>query len=328
VAAALAATAALPGGGNDIKATALGKRAAAMPARSWAELKTEGYTRELLGGHDMLVYADRAVWDARSRQVLFLGQDHLRPPPRLIAYDDRTNAWRALPTPKWAERLRFFHGYENNALDEGKGVLYHHASATRQVHRYDIGRAEWTTLPEIPAATGHGTALVYFPERKGLVRVLGGAVHFYSEEKQAWSRLAEGLSMGPYHNFAIYSPPHRIVVFGGGNGSKDVYRLSGGGEVTQLKAAPVGLGIGQSVITLDPVSGSLLVLHKDGTFYAFDPGADAWEKLGTEGMPFALGGSAHHVVATPVTTYGVTFFFTSPARGLRVCLYRHSAGKG
>ncbi len=45
-------------------------------------------------------------------------------------------------------------------------------------------------------------------------------------------------------------------------------------------------------------------------------------------MPFALQGSAHHVVAAPVPTYGVTFFFTSPARGLKVCLYRHTAPKG
>ncbi len=51
-------------------------------------------------------------------------------------------------------------------------------------HRYDSAKDEWTTLPEIEdAATGHGTALAYFPERKGLVRVLGGAVHFFDEEK-------------------------------------------------------------------------------------------------------------------------------------------------
>jgi hypothetical protein len=167
------------------------------------------------------VYSDRAVWDAGSRRVLLLGQDHLQPPPRFIAYSERTNSWRALPMPKWAEPHRFFHAYENNALDDRNGVLYHHASATRLVHRYDIARAEWTTLPEIPgAATGHGTALVYFPERKGLVRVLAGAVHFYGEEQGSWSRLAERLPMGPYHNFAIYSPPYHVVVFGGGNAAR------------------------------------------------------------------------------------------------------------
>src|SRR5262249_35100116 len=90
--------------------TELGKLAAAMKPGTWAELKTEGYTRELLGGHDILVYADRAVWDPRSRQVLFLGQDHLRPPPRFIAYQAAVNRWMALPTPPWAAKLKWFHG--------------------------------------------------------------------------------------------------------------------------------------------------------------------------------------------------------------------------
>jgi hypothetical protein len=55
-----------------------------------------------------------------------------------------------------------------------------------------------------------------------------------------------------------------------------------------------------------------LVLHKDGTFYALDPKADAWEKQRKEGMPFALSGSGHRGVATPAAIYGVTFFFTAP----------------
>jgi hypothetical protein len=301
-----------------------GRVLASMRPGTWAEIKTEGYTRELLGGHDILVYSDRAVWDSRSRQVLFIGQDHLRPPPRFISYSTDSNSWRALPTPKWAEPLRFFHGYQNTALDGEKGFLYHHASATRQVHRYDLAKGEWTTLPEIGgASTGHGTALVYFWEMKGLVRVLGGVVHFYSEDKKVWSRLADKLEMGPYHNFAIYSPPHGSVIFGGGNGSRDVYRLDGRGKITRLKAAPVGLGINQSVITLDPVSGDILVLHRDGKFLALDPGADAWQELPTKGMPFEMKGSSHHIVAAPLSSFGVTLFFTSPARGLKVCLYRH-----
>src|SRR5262245_7801772 len=127
------------------KDTALGKLAARMKTGTWAELETKGYTRELLGKHDILVYSDRAVWDPGSGQVLFIGQDHLRPPPRFIVYSAASNSWEAKPTPKWAESLKWFHAYQNNALD-GKGLFYHHPSASRQVQRYDIAKDQWSAL--------------------------------------------------------------------------------------------------------------------------------------------------------------------------------------
>lgn len=308
--------------------TALGKLASRMEPGTWAELKTVGYTPELLGNRDILIYSDKAVWDPRSQQVLFIGQDHLRPPPRFITYSAANNTWKAMPTPTWAEKLKWFHAYENNALDATRGILYHHPSASRIVHRYDIAKDVWTTLPEIAgAATGHGTALEYFPELKGLVRVYSGAVHYFSEDKQAWSLLRDKLAMGPYHNIAAYSPAHKVVIFGGGNNSKDVYRLDAAGKIAKLKEAPVGLGIGQSVVTVDPASGDLLALHKDDKFYSFNPATDTWKALKTAGMPFALKGSSHHVVAAPVSTHGVVLFFTSGSRGMKVWLYKHAAAK-
>lgn len=310
------------------KITELGKVAAGLKVGAWAELKTVGYRPELLGNRDILVYSDKAVWDPRSEQVLFIGQDHLRPPPRFIAYSAAANSWQAMSTPKWAEELKWFHAYENNAIDAGRGIFYHHPSASRLVHRYDVAKDAWTTLPEITgAATGHGTALEYFPEMKGLVRVYSGAVHFYSEDKNAWSLLRDKVPMGPYHNVAAYSPAHKAVIFGGGNTSKDVYQLDAAGKIIELKKAPVGLGIGQSAITVDPVSGDLLVLHKDGPFYAYNPGSDAWKELKTEGMPFAMKGTSHHVVGVPVSNHGVNLFFTSGPRGMKVYLYKHAADK-
>jgi hypothetical protein len=298
-----------------------------MKPGTWAELKTEGYTRELLGGHDMLVYADRAVWDPRSRQVLFIGQDHLRPPPRFIVYQAETNRWKALPTPPWAEKLKWFHGYENNALDSVKGRFFHHSSASQLVHLYDIARAAWTTLPEMKgAATGHGTALEYFPEARGLVRVLGGVVHLYREDKKTWTVLTrEKLPMGPYHNFAAYSAAFKVVLLGGGNGSQDVYQLDASYKVTARARAPVGLGIGQSITWVDPATGALLVLRKEGKLYSYHSGKDAWREVKMKGFPLDLRGSSHHVVAVPISTYGVTLLFTSPARGLKVYLYKHAA---
>ena len=43
------------------------------------------------------------------------------------------------------------------------------------------------------------------------------------------------------------------------------------GNVTELKPAPAEVGINTAVVTSDPVSGGILVLHKDDKFYALDP---------------------------------------------------------
>jgi hypothetical protein len=318
---------------NKDEATELGILASAMKPGTWAELKTEGYTADLLKvqNHHILEYTAAAVWDPTSRQVLFVGQGHYSA-LKFISYDAAANTWKLRETPPWWKgdartgKGPIGHAYYNNAIDPARSVFYLHQSATRLVHRYDVAKGEWKTLPEIAgAATGHGTAIAYFPERKWLVRVLGGTVHFFSEEKNEWTRLAEKLAMGPYHNVAHYSAAHKAVVFGGGNNSKDLYRLDSEGKITQLKPAPFEIGINTAIVTTDPVSGDFLVLHKDDKFYSFDPIKDAWKELSTEGMPFRMKGSSFDVVTTSVSNYGVTLFLTAERKGLKVYLYKHAA---
>jgi hypothetical protein len=320
---------------NKDEATELGKLAAAMKPGTWAELKTEGYTADLLKAqsHHILEYTGAAAWDPTSRRLLFVGQGHYSA-LKFISYDEAANTWKLRETPPWWKgdartgKGPIGHAYYNNAIDPARGVFYLHQSATRLVHRYDVAKEEWTTLPEIAgAATGHGTAIAYFPERKGLVRVVGGTVHFFSEEKNEWTRLRDGLAMGPYHNVAHSSAVHQVVLFGGGNHSKDLYRLDAEGNIARLKPAPVEVGINTAVVTSDPVSGDLLVLHKDDKFYALDPAKDAWKELSTEGMPFRMKGSPFDVVATPVSSHGVTLFFTAERKGLKVYLYKHTASR-
>ena len=250
------------------KNTELAKLAAGMKSGSWAELRTKGYDYDLLKvqNHHILEYTDTAVWDPRSRQVLFVGQGHYSA-VKFIAYSEADNAWKLLPTPSWWKgdartgKGPIGHAYNNNAIDPAKGILYHHQSATRVVHRYDIAKETWSTLPEIKgAAIGHGTALVYFSEMKGLIRVYSGTVHFYDEAKNTWSVLKEKLPMGPYHNIAKYSPPHKAVVLGAGNGSKDLHLLDAKGTFTRLPPAPFVIRISSTTFTIDPVSGDALQL--------------------------------------------------------------------
>jgi hypothetical protein len=69
---------------------------------------------------------------------------------------------------------------------------------------------------------------------------------------------------------------------------------------------------------------TLAALARDA-FYAYDPTKDAWTELRTEVMPFAMKGSSFDVVTTPLADHGVTLFITAERKGLKVCLYKHSA---
>jgi hypothetical protein len=307
--------------------TELGKLAASMEPGAWAKLKTEDYTADLLRvqSHHILEYTDQAVWDPNSREVLFVGQGHYSA-VKFIAYSAADNRWKQLPVPSWwggdptTGKGAIGHAYDNNAIDGAKGILYFHQSATTKVHRYDIAKGEWSTLPELKGApTGHGTALVYFPEMKGLVRVLAGSVHFFSEEKNAWSLLKEKVAMGPYHNIAKYSPAEKAVIFGAGNDSKALYRLDAKGEIKALPAAPILVRISSTVVTVDPVTGDVLVLDMESKrkFHAFDVHKNAWRQL--PDAPIASGAAA----ALP--ELGVNFYFT--ARPETVYLYKHAARK-
>jgi hypothetical protein len=307
--------------------TELAKLAAAMKPRTWAELKTEDYNADLLKvqNHHILEYTDTAVWDPTSQQLLFVGQGHYSA-LKFITYSAATNRWKLMPTPSWwkgdAETGKgpIGHAYNNNALDPSKGILYHHQSATRLVHRYDIAKGEWTTLPELKGVpTGHGTALVYFPEMKGLLRVLGGAVHFFDEEKNVWSLLKDKVAMGPYHNIAKYNPVDRSVIFGAGNSSKALYRLDAQGGITPLKDAPFTIRISSTVAGVDPVSGALLVLNMEdkNTFYALDLRKNDWQRL--PDAPITEG------VAVPIPAHGVILYFMN--RPAKVFLYKHTGKK-
>lgn len=217
--------------------TELAKLAARMKPGEWAELKTAGYGTDLLRvqNHHILEYTDTAVWDPKSQQVLFVGQGHYSA-VKFITYSAVSNSWKLMPTPSWWKgdaqtgKGPIGHAYQNNTIDPAKDLLYHHQSATRLVHRYDIAKGDWSTLPEIKgAAVGHGTALAYFPERKGLVRVLAGVIHFFDEDKNEWSILKEKVPMGPYHNIAKYNPVDHSVILGAAEGvaaSIDAYGVT------------------------------------------------------------------------------------------------------
>ena len=171
----------------------------------------------------------------------------------------------------------------------------------------------------------------YFPDMGGLIvsNNGGGSLYHFKDSTQEWSQLASNLPMGDYHGFAEYNPVHKVVVFGGGNGSNRLYRLNADGSTATLKDAPSELRTNEAVFTVDPVSGDYIVLAEGLTLYAFDPMSDTWTVADPNPpLPTINANSPFNVIAAPISNYGVTMFVTTyrnPSES-EVWLYKHSPG--
>ncbi len=327
-----------------LRATAMATLAAGMAPGSWAELKTTDMLPALsaTGASGAIFgYNEDAAWDPVTRQFFFIGGDH-NDVARFVAYSDDTNAWRIMPKPAWIGTFTM-HGYDHQAINTTAGLLYHRPFSSNIIRKYKISTGEWTDLPAFSSNfyNNSAMALEYFPEMGGLLfagTTQGSAIDsvlFFSDTTQKWSVPNESVPMGDYQNFPPYHPVHKVVFFGGGNGvgSRKIYKVNASGTITPLKDPPIGLGVNQSIVTVDPVSGAYLVFGGSGSFYVYDIVSDTWTlQPGTVPISSPTRDSAiWHVTATPVSTYGVTlfakFFHGTPSQAW-VYLYKHAAGGG
>jgi len=306
---------------------------------TWAELHTEGFTWEAIAssgdaGGNIFDYSDSATWDPNSHKLFFIGKGYAQRPWKFITYDEATNNWSHLPDPYWFHEGENGHGYDNNAIDAKRGIFYHHKSASAEVYRYEVATDTWSMLPELPQTyLGHGTAIAYFPEMGGMIRVLAGRVHFYDESTQSWSVLADSLPMGEYHNIAEYSAGAKAMLIGGGNyGGELIHRIEADGTVTRLQDAPVGLASAGSVVTTDPVTGDFIIISGDDqALWSYDILQDAW-RLISNNLPFDFGGGdrwgGHKTIPTPISNYGVILFAIGHnSEDGQVFLYKHATQK-
>ena len=102
-----------------------------------------------------------------------------------------------------------------------------------------------------------------------LIYVNNGTVRKLSLPSGSWTTVRSGLTMGGLHILADYNPVHKVVAFGGGNGSRDLYKLDAQGNVTTLNPAPIVYNTHGSLMTTDPVSGDILFISNDSV-YAYD----------------------------------------------------------
>ncbi len=139
-----------------------------------------------------------------------------------------------------------------------------------------------------------------------------------------WSKLLDLPTIGQYDNFASYNPVTKTVMFGGGNGSSDVYKLDSAGVITKMRNAPILLGVLSSVETPDTVSGKYLVLGATGVFYEYNIVTDTWTLLSAGGLPIFSDALNFEVVVAPVRNYGVSMFMTWSFLQSKVYLYKHT----
>src|SRR5262245_57782697 len=155
--------------------TALASLAASMAPGTFAELTSNGFNAALLqdgtASDYITQYTDEAVWDSRTRQLIFSGQSH-RGIGKIIAYKESTNQWTTLPTPPdfvhSTSRWGFVHAYDHQAGDPAAGLYFRARYFNREIYRYDAVAATWAKLTDFQFYTGASDQITrgfeYFPE--------------------------------------------------------------------------------------------------------------------------------------------------------------------
>ena len=324
-------------------ATVMGDLAAQMQPGTWAELVTSNLTT--ISNLDVITgYADSAVWDPVTRRFRFIGSRH-NDVAHHIVYDDATNTWSEDPIPTNPVQG---HGYDHNTIDVAgratysRGYIGGGSSPTapgRIVMRFDLNTSTWGNLPPnliTPYATD-ALGLAYFPEMGGLIANFcgenGNTAGVYLYNGTAWSRLglANTYVMGGYHCFAEYNPVRQTVIFGGGNGSRDLYKLTAAGVITKQALAPISLGVAwDSINTVDPVTGLYLIFGAGGVFYTYDVTTDTWQLQGGTVPIFSpqypATNATYATIVAPISTYNVVMFYKFIYNGpSKVYLYKHAS---
>lgn len=321
----------LPGGEDVKKAVAarrgkteLSKLAETMKPGTWAELKCE-VPKGLWSapppskGLHIGTWSDDGHWDSRTGQFLFFGVRQTR---KFVAYSEEKNAWREIEfhtKPNGPELLQQYgHQYSCNGFDPEKSRYYTNG------RRYDLLTDTWTVLPPIGGDIQSMT-IEFHAGLNGLLNLTkkpAGAVHFFSEDKQAWSNLGKIAPHG-YHTVARSNPFRREVLFAGGNDSAAVAIVAKDGTLKAMKDFPAGpLTIRHSNCTVDPQSGRYLFMVPEQKFYEFDADRNDYRLIDDfTKTPWPFGKYDSPLIAF-IPEYGVSMWADS-----KVWLYKHDPSK-
>ncbi|NND65616.1 MAG: hypothetical protein HKM24_06595 [Gammaproteobacteria bacterium] len=342
-------------------ATALAEEAASMAPGEFRIMQANvdstvadfGDLLQSEGSASVIAWSNKALWDPVRKQVDFFGSGH-RGGTHHIRYNASTDTWTELfYVPHVTDgSIPFGHGYDQNAINPATGDMYFRPYNQLTVRKHDknleqmpyVYDDQWENIPVPPDMPDPGakqvaSSLEYFPEMGGLIYTDGhprAGVRFYNEATDQWSELAPGeqVPMGPYQNMSKYSPVHKVIMFGGGNGSTDLYLLDETGTVTNISGdidnpeVIIGGHSADARLTSDPISGDFLAFAANGNIYQYNIADDNWTNVGTHPIAEYSNDGAPWFVAVPIEEYGVIMFLAWNYDNSKMVLYKHAAATG
>jgi hypothetical protein len=329
--------------------TALGAFIAKMTAGQWQELKGTGLEKVVsipLSESDndscrnIITWCHKAHWHPATRQILYLGSPHLND-YRFIIYSADQNSWRVGPKTGYACMYGEdpnaphcgFHSFGRTTIDAASGRFYmtHGGSApTQPLFTYDIGKDSWS-MKKVPGAGDSATgATLFFPELNRFVfagrwgRTIYDPVANKTTPIELNGKTVYGTAQ-PLHLTGVYLPLLGKVLFGGGNGYKNLFAIDKTGVVTKLTDAPdkIGQSAENGLLTYDPVTNNALLYSGGGRFYEYDVKQDAWSQLPEPSFAALLDKYLGHMAAAPIDTYGAVVLLMSSGQ---VLVYKHKQG--
>jgi hypothetical protein len=296
---------------------------------------------EAASAHNILEFQDKGTWDRKNKKAYIYGGGH-NSGHKLISYTDSTSTWAEHGNASFAPDCHYAHLYGKQTFNPHLGYFYLRGNGLSQiVYRYDPAAQTYSPLPTLPTSMGAIAGLEYFPDIGKLVLygrlgLSGGtsSILTYQEGDAAWTVVANNIqtSCGDGDR-ALYNPRWRVMMFfpcttQSGLLTWYTWNASQGTGAADLVSMPAGpapwgyQGTGQ-IVTVDPVSGDVLVFNDGKQFWKFDFTTNAWTRLtGLEAsVPFwgahsvgnPSGGNADDawsVVAVPDPSHGGVIFLT------------------
>jgi len=290
-----------------------------------------------------IAYASKLGRDRNGRKIHFIGCDH-GDETLFLTYAEATHAVteQAASVPWGIEASgTTSHGYHGTAYDPIHNLLFHRPYGVREVRRWD-GGTTWGTLSyasqlfysEASAGMdffeemGANGRLVVFQLENG---VNGGLVSIDPITGTVTTHVNGSSSVlagtGGPHCFLLYSPQHACVVFGGGNGSRKVWKMNAAGTITALDDIPAAITatVGPAGTTevgnpaalpfVQPSNGHIRVQQTATLARVLNPSAASgsqWsnpgDTLGVLSANVVDSASAYGVAACTIYEYGVVAF--------------------
>jgi hypothetical protein len=282
---------------------------------------------------DFLMWSSSGVWDPVRRQVRFIGKRDGSYPYRFLVYNETNNSWsnsQSLHANLAGPNLG--HGYDHNAVDPATGRHFFRPFNSNVIYVWD---GSWSSI-DLPGSSSSVAASLSWIPGRGLV--YAGASIFAYWNGSSWTDLGDtGLSA--YHMASEYNHVGQTLIFGGGNGGNQMWKLGADLSVSQISTPPFNVGVGssQGVLAADPSSDQFVAWQKDSkNWVQYDVSDNVWAPLSLSagsgdakqrGAPNLIdSGYGHATIAIPINTYGVIMFiqYRGQISNADVWLYKHS----